>query len=76
MLEGAVVQVSVERCHGFDAPSQMEKVGYPGYSNRAGRLEAPAATQAVTHGPIQPAQHCNGHHQNALCDILCGVCFW
>ena len=33
MWQGFLVQVPVKGCHGFNAQSKMEEVGYLGYSN-------------------------------------------
>ena len=71
-----MTQVLTAGCNGVNAESQMEEVGHSGYSNRAGRLEAVTVTAAVSHGPVQPAEHRHGHHQNALRDFHGGVCLW
>lgn len=67
-------QVLVAGRDGVNGAGQMEKVGHTRCSHREGGLEAAAAAPSLPNGALQPAQHSNGHHQDALlglCHCLC-----
>ena len=52
----------------------VAQLGAGGQSNGAGGVEAAATCPPLPHRPLQPPQHCHGHHAHPLLAVCLRFC--